>query len=55
MREKVRKLFAYETDLSEQYEKKAIERTIEEIESLLIPWEPSSQLMKREGENQTYL
>ena len=49
-RESQKTLFAYGLSLSEQ-QKKAIEERLREIESLLIPWEPSSQLLKRrEGE-----
>ena len=49
-RESQKTLFAYGLSLSEQ-QKKAIEERLKEIENLLIPWEPSSQLMKRrEGE-----
>ena len=49
-RESQKTLFAYGLSLSEQ-QKKAIEEQLREIEGLLIPWEPSSQLMKRrEGE-----
>ena len=49
-RESQKTLFAYGLSLSEQ-QKKAIEEQLREIEELLIPWEPSSQLMKRrEGE-----
>ena len=49
-RESHKTLFAYGLSLSEQ-QKKAIEEQLREIEELLIPWEPSSQLMKRrEGE-----
>ena len=49
-RESQKTLFAYGLSLSEQ-QKKAIEERLREIDSLLIPWEPSSQLMKRrEGE-----
>ena len=49
-RESQKTLFAYGLNLSEQ-QKKAIEEQLREIEELLIPWEPSSQLMKRrEGE-----
>ena len=49
-RESQKTLFAYALSLSQQ-QKKAIEERLREIESLLIPWEPSSQLLKRrEGE-----
>ena len=49
-RESQKTLFAYGLSLSEQ-QKEAIEEQLREIEELLIPWEPSSQLMKRrEGE-----
>ena len=49
-RESQKTLFAYGLSLSEQ-QKKAIEEQLRDIEGLLIPWEPSSQLMKRrEGE-----
>ena len=49
-RESQKTLFAYGLSLSER-QKKAIEEQLREIEGLLIPWEPSSQLMKRrEGE-----
>ena len=49
-RESQKTIFAYGLSLSEQ-QKKAIEEQLREIEELLIPWEPSSQLMKRrEGE-----
>ena len=49
-RESQKTLFAYGLSLSEQ-QKKAIEEQLREIEGLLIPWKPSSQLMKRrEGE-----
>ena len=49
-RESQKTLFAYGLSLTEQ-QKAAIQARLEEIEDLLIPWEPSSQLMKRrEGE-----
>ena len=49
-RESQKTLFAYGLNLSEQ-QKEAIEERLRDIEKLLIPWEPSSQLMKRrEGE-----
>ena len=49
-RESQKTLFAYGLSLSQQ-QKKAIEERLREIEGLLIPWEPSSQLLKRrEGE-----
>ena len=49
-RESQKTLFSYGLSLSEQ-QKKAIEERLREIEGLLIPWEPSSQLLKRrEGE-----
>jgi len=49
-RESQKTLFAYGLSLTDQ-QKAAIQARLEEIEDLLIPWEPSSQLMKRrEGE-----
>ena len=49
-RESQKTLFAYGLSLSQQ-QKEAIEERLRDIENLLIPWEPSSQLMKRrEGE-----
>ena len=49
-RESQKTLFAYGLSLTEQ-QKAAIQDRLAEIEDLLIPWEPSSQLMKRrEGE-----
>ena len=50
-RESQKTLFTYGLSLSQQ-QKKAIEERLREIDSLLIPWEPSSQLLKRrEGED----
>ena len=49
-RESQKTLFAYGLSLTDQ-QKAAIQTRLAEIEDLLIPWEPSSQLMKRrEGE-----
>ncbi|RSK23098.1 hypothetical protein D8834_03570 [Streptococcus oralis] len=49
-RESQKTLFAYGLSLTDQ-QKAAIQARLAEIEDLLIPWEPSSQLMKRrEGE-----
>lgn len=49
-RESQKTLFAYGLSLTDQ-QKAAIQDRLAEIEGLLIPWEPSSQLMKRrEGE-----
>ena len=48
-RESQKTLFAYGLSLTDQ-QKTAIQARLSEIEDLLIPWEPSSQLMKRREE-----